>query len=108
MRGTLSPHRLARWTAFALLGLLLCGVAAGAAAHLRAWVHYRKAETALEQYHFAEARDHLAIPLRAWPNSGRVHLLAARAARLAQDTVDAEQHLHRCQQLQPTSPDVLL
>lgn len=100
--------RAARRFYLLLLALFLCGAAASAAAHLHAWYHYRKAQTALEQYHFTDARGHLTIPARAWPNSWRVHLLAARAARLADDSSEAERLLHRCQQLQPTNREILL
>jgi predicted Zn-dependent protease len=63
----------------------------------------------MAQYHFTEARMHVESCLKAWPNSWRVHLLAALAARLITDSRAAEQHLYRCQELQPTSPpDVLL
>jgi tetratricopeptide (TPR) repeat protein len=92
-----------------LIALWLGGAAALAAAHLRAWHHCRAAQAALTRYHFDEARNHLAIPLRAWPNSWRVHLLASRAARLAGDSGEAERHLDRCRELQAAeSPDVLL
>jgi tetratricopeptide (TPR) repeat protein len=91
-----------------LIALLLGGAAAGSAAHLRAWHQYRAAQSALTLYHFPEARHHLALPLRAWPNSWRVHLLAARAARLDDDTANAELHLHRAQELQRDNPDILL
>ncbi len=106
--GVLPRERKARRCCFLLLALFLGGAAAGAAAHLRAWYQYRAAQNALTRYHFAEARDHLVIPLRAWPKSWRVHLLAARAARLADDSEDAEQHLRRAQELQPDNPDILL
>jgi tetratricopeptide (TPR) repeat protein len=91
-----------------LIALWLGGAAASAAAHLRAWHHHRAAQADLARYHFAEARDHLTIPLRAWPNSWRVHLLAARAARLTDDSEGAEQHLRHAQELQPDNPDILL
>jgi tetratricopeptide (TPR) repeat protein len=88
--------------------LILCGAAACAAAHLRAWYHFRTAKACLARYHFAEARDHLSIPLRAWPGSWRVRLWAARAARLDGDRTEAEQHLQLCEQAQPADPEVLL
>jgi len=80
--GVLPVGRKARRISLFLFALLLCGAAALAAAHLRAWYHYRAAQSALDLYHFAEARKHLAISLKGWSNSWRVHLLAARAARL--------------------------
>lgn len=104
----LSQRQKARRLSRFLLALLLCGAAASAAAHLRAWCHYRAAQSALDHYHFAEARNHLAVSLRAWPNSWHVHLLAARAARLDGDSGQAQQYLQHCQQVQPNNPAVLL
>jgi tetratricopeptide (TPR) repeat protein len=91
-----------------LRALLLCGAAASAAAHLRTWHHYRAAQSALTTYHFAQARDHLAIPLKAWPNFGSVRLLAARAARLHGASEEARKHLLVCQQRQAKTEEVLL
>lgn len=91
-----------------LIVLLLCGVAMMAAVQVRAWNRYRAAQTSLSRYHFAEARNHLAIPLRTWPNSWRVHLLAARAARLDGDSEEAQQHLSFCQKKYPNEAESLL
>ena len=104
------PARRRMWRRCSLLlgALFLIGFAVLAVPHLRAWYHIRAAESDLARYHFADARTHLAICLREWPNSWRVHLLAARAARQDGASGEAEQHLHRCQELQPTSEDVLL
>jgi tetratricopeptide (TPR) repeat protein len=90
-----------------LIALILGGAAVFAAAHVRAWYHYRAAQYSLARYHFAEARDHLAIALGAWPGSGDVHLLAARAARLDGAFTEAKQHLRICQQAQPSDPKAL-
>jgi tetratricopeptide (TPR) repeat protein len=106
--GVLSVKRKARRLLLLLLALFLCGAAAAAMAQLRAWYHYRAGQSALDHYHFAEAREHLAIALRAWPSSWRVHLLAARAARLDGAPEPAQEHLHFCQQSQPSAEDVLL
>lgn len=100
--------RKTRWLFLFLLALFLCSAAASAAVHLRAWYHYRAAESALSCYHFAQARASLAIPLRTWPNSWRVHLLAARAARLDGAFEEARRHLFFCQQSQPSTDEILL
>ena len=104
----LSVRRRARWLALFLFVLFSCGVAAAVAVQLRAWYHYRAAQRALDAYHFAEASKHLAVTLRAWPNSWRVRLLAARAARLDWDAEQAQKHLYFCQQTQTNNPLVLL
>jgi predicted Zn-dependent protease len=106
--GVLPVQGKARRLFLLLLALFLCGVAAAALAQLRAWYHYRAGQSALDHYHFAEAREHLAIALQAWPSSWRVHLLAARAARLDGDVEQAQEHLHFCQQSQPSAEEVLL
>jgi tetratricopeptide (TPR) repeat protein len=106
--GAINSGRTARFWRHALIAVVLCGAAAFAGYHLRAWLHYRAALASLERYHFAEAREHLAVSLQAWPSSCRAHLLAARAARLDGDFAQAEQHLQICQQASPTDPDGLL
>jgi tetratricopeptide (TPR) repeat protein len=106
--GILPVGRTARRLCLFLAALLLCGSTAAAAAHLRTWHHYQAARSALDLYHFAEARSHLDIALRAWPNFWRLHLLAARAARLDGDAEQAQQHLYYCQQAQASHPGVLL
>jgi tetratricopeptide (TPR) repeat protein len=103
-----SPRRALRRFCWFLLVLVLCGAAASAAAQLRAWYHFRAVQSALTCYHFAQARDHLAIPLKTWPTSWRVHLLAARAARLDGAAEEAREHLHFCQQKQANAKEVLL
>lgn len=104
----LPQGRIARRSYRLLLALFLCGAAVFAAAHLRAWYHYRAAQTALTHYHFAEARNHLAIVLGMWPSSYRVHFLAARAARLDDAADEARKHLDFCQQQQPNAEELLL
>jgi predicted Zn-dependent protease len=106
--GILPVGRKARRISLLLSALFLCGAAALAAAHLRAWYHYRAGQSALDHYHFTEARNHLAISLHTWPNSWRVLLLAARAARLDGDFEQAHQYLQHCQHAQPSNPAVLL
>jgi tetratricopeptide (TPR) repeat protein len=106
--GVLSIRREARWLSRLLFVLLLCGAAAFAGVHLYAWHHYRAAQRALDHYHFAQARNHLAVSLRAWPNWWRVHLLAARAARLDGAAEEAKEHLHACQQEQANTEEFFL
>lgn len=91
-----------------LFALVLGSVAALAAAQLWAWYHYRAAQAALNHYHFAQARSHLALTLRLWPSSWRAHLLATRAARLDGAIEEAKEHLLVCQQQQPKEESVLL
>jgi tetratricopeptide (TPR) repeat protein len=104
----LPAGRWARRSSLLLSLFLVCSAGALAAAHLGAWYHYRAAQTALSRYHFAQARGHLAVPLRVWPDSWQVHLLAARAARLDGAVEEAREHLLFCQHTQPKAEDVLL
>jgi tetratricopeptide (TPR) repeat protein len=69
--------------------------------------HLREARRALTQFHPEQARVHLDSCLRTWPQSSEIHLLAARAARLADDTDGAEMHLQECERLD-WSPAVTL
>lgn len=97
----LFTKRAARRFCLLLLAFFLSGAAVLAAVHLRAWYHYRAAQSALAHYHFAEARNHLAVCLGIWPNSWRVHLLAARAERRDGAIHEAWDNLLWCQQKQP-------
>jgi tetratricopeptide (TPR) repeat protein len=68
--------------------------------HARAWYHLRAGRSALERYHAAEARAHLAKCLAVWPRSPEARLLAGRAARLAGDYESAREQLHQAQHAQ--------
>jgi tetratricopeptide (TPR) repeat protein len=70
-----------------------------AAPHVWGEWHFRAAQRNLSTYHLAEAREHLRQCLRVWPRSGRVHLLAARAARQAYDYEAADRFLIKSQRL---------
>src|SRR5262249_13608655 len=88
----------------AALLLLAVGLAV-AAPHLRALYPWHAARRALARQRPRQADPHLQRCLRAWPNSPAVHLLAARAARLADDHEAAERHLAECQRLERKSSD---
>lgn len=78
--------------------LLLVGTGLGVYLHaLRQW---HAAESAVKEGRPAEARGRLDLCLTVWPWSARVHLLAARAARLGGDLEGAEAHLNRCLELE--------
>jgi predicted Zn-dependent protease len=62
--------------------------------------HFRAAQQALDRHAWEEARNHLEVCLRGWPDSPDVHLLAARAARRLELFVEADNHLDTCQRLQ--------
>lgn len=85
-----SPGRLL--VILALLGLIGFG-ATFASYHLWALYHWRAAKHELERYHIVEARQHLDKCLAAWPRSTETHLLAAQAARQAEDLDAADHHL---------------
>ncbi len=85
-----SPRRVLA-VAF-LIGLIgLAGALAGT--YLRAEYHFRAANKALAAYRLREAREHLAVCLKAWPRSGLTHLLAGRVARQLGESETAEEHL---------------
>jgi tetratricopeptide (TPR) repeat protein len=104
----LTRRRQTRLCLLVFVVLLLGGAVLSSIPHVRAWYHYRAAQESLARYHFAEARNHLALVLRAWPNSWHVRLLAARAARMDDALEEAEQHQSHAQKARPTDPDVLL
>jgi tetratricopeptide (TPR) repeat protein len=94
-----------------LLAILLffCGGVVLAIPQFSAWYHFRAARSALTRSHLEEARAHLRICLRVWPNHVATHLLAARVAWRTQDLSEAKEHLLACQRLQPVpAEDVLL
>lgn len=88
-------RRRLRW----LLILLLAAASVAGAPHLWAWYHFRAGRSCLERYHAEEARTHLNVCLKIWPQSGQVRLLAARAARQAGLFNEAAEHLQECQRL---------
>jgi Tfp pilus assembly protein PilF len=101
-----------RWHRRAAFSLLLLAVVVGLGyavvvigREVRAESYYRAAERELEQAdhtqrrtHLEQAREHLARCLEIWPDSGRVHYLAAQAARRLGDSKEAAQHLRRAEQ----------
>jgi predicted Zn-dependent protease len=82
-----------------LLALIGLGVYA-AGWQIAGAIALHKARQELERGEFVPARDHLAFCLRVWPGDAAMHLLAARAARRAEDYEAAERHLKVCRQLQ--------
>ena len=96
-----------RWRGLLLVLLAGAGVIV-AVPHLKAWHHYRAGQTALERYHAEEALAHFNSCLAVWPESGRVLLLAARAARQAGRLEEAVGYLQACQNRLGPSEEVLL
>jgi tetratricopeptide (TPR) repeat protein len=92
--------------------LLIAAVVLGAGFGGRSWWtwnQFRQAQSALEHYDAEKAQRYLQPCLTRWPDRLEVRLLAARAARQVGELEQAEQHLHRCQQLQAgRSPEVTL
>jgi tetratricopeptide (TPR) repeat protein len=68
--------------------------------------HYRAARQALEQFQAESASAHMAACLRAWPQSGEIHLLAARAERLANHVEGTEAELEACRLLNVPLHDI--
>src|SRR5262249_38666948 len=100
-----SKARRVRWSA--LLAVLLVALT-GLGVYLAGWQiagtnALRKARQELERGELVPAREHLALCLRAWPGHADVHVLAARAARRAEDYEAAERHLKVCGRLQAES-----
>jgi tetratricopeptide (TPR) repeat protein len=93
-----------RWRLALALILLVAG-AAWARPQARAWYHLRAGRSALAGFRAAPAREHLRACLETWPSSARTHLLAGRAARLAGDFDEAEQHIQRARQLDQLPPE---
>jgi tetratricopeptide (TPR) repeat protein len=97
-------------------GLLrrVLGVAAAVLAAAAAWWslrqaqarhHWNEAERALDRQDPQSARVHLGHCLSWWRRRLDVHLLAARAARLADQYEEAEEHLTFCEQFPPVQED---
>jgi tetratricopeptide (TPR) repeat protein len=95
----LTPRRPIVWGIGAVL-LALAGPFVWAGYHQYAGL------SAFKRYHSTEAREHLEACMRVWPwsRSGRLHLLAARAARRDGDYEAAKQHLQECQNLHGDGP----
>ena len=86
------------WISLVVLGVLVVGGLVGWP-HAFAWYHFRAGRAAVENYHTAEAREHLDRCLKVWPTSVDAHFLAARAARRAGAFDEAREHLSECQRL---------
>lgn len=92
------------WTTLAVLALLaLAATAAGG--YVYALGRWRAAEAALREGRPEDARGPLDVCLLVWPRSPRVHLLAARAARLVGEMDAAEAHLDQCLKLEGGASD---
>jgi tetratricopeptide (TPR) repeat protein len=70
--------------------------------------HWYAAQRALEQFQADAARPHLAACLTAWPQSGEVHLLAARAERLGGEMEATQTQLQECGRLKVPAETVAL
>ncbi len=90
-------RRLRRWITV-LAGVAVLGLA-GWFAGRQAWAYYhlRASTRALEHYDFPEALGHLECCLRVWSGSQPTRLLAAQAARRAEQFERAEEHLARAE-----------
>jgi tetratricopeptide (TPR) repeat protein len=62
--------------------------------------HFRAAQQALDRHDWSDARKHLDVCLRAWPNDPEVHRLAARAARRLEHLDEASRQMDTCERLQ--------
>jgi predicted Zn-dependent protease len=92
-------RRTSRWSLVAAL-LALIGLGGYFSGwHLWAFHHSRSARRALQRYDLPRARAHLSLCLEVWPTSAQTHFLAARTARRAGDTEDAERHLNGASRL---------
>jgi Flp pilus assembly protein TadD len=97
LRKTLLRRAVLLPLAAAVVALAAAG--GGAAWYFRAEPHLAAAEQALDRRDSAAARRELDAYLRAWPDCGRAHLLAARAARRLHLYDEAEDHLRACDRL---------
>jgi len=102
-------RRSRRWLAALLALAALLGAGVWGGRHLWAWYHFRAARAALEDRARArEALDHLASCATVWGADPAVHLLAARAARLAGDFPRSEEHLDACWRLSGSTDEWVL
>jgi Tfp pilus assembly protein PilF len=95
------------WTTAIALVVLLAG-AGVAGLYAYAAFRWNAALEALKADRIDEARSDLAVCLYLWPDSVRVHLMTARAARLSGDFPAAETHLNQCLKLGGDKADVQL
>lgn len=87
-----------RWLIVLAVLLILAGTAAGGYGY--ALWQWASAREAVRHDRPEEAQAALNVCLAVWPRDLRVHLLAARAARLRKDLPGAEAHLNRCLKIQ--------
>jgi tetratricopeptide (TPR) repeat protein len=94
------------WLAAPLI--LLAAGGAAAAWYYRAEPRLRAAELALERRDYTSAKREIDAYLRAWPDSARAHLLAARTARRLQLFDEAQEHLRAVERLKGDAQAVAL
>jgi tetratricopeptide (TPR) repeat protein len=96
------PHTQQEWRRLLVGGLfafLLGGAVGFALQWPLAWNNLSKARKALDEYRVNEARDYLARCLHYQPGNKEAHLLLARVCWQLEQYEEAEEHLHRCEQL---------
>jgi tetratricopeptide (TPR) repeat protein len=88
-------------TSAAVVVLLLAGAVGGLYGY--ALYEWQVAQAAVKKERIADAQAALRPCLLVWPYSARVHLLAARAARIKGEFAEAESQLNQCRKLDPSS-----
>jgi tetratricopeptide (TPR) repeat protein len=97
-------RRISRILAVLFLSFIIAGAAATAGVWLWARHHYQAADEALKHHRLTEARKHIELCLKIWPNSDEVHFIAGRTARRALDFKRAERHFSACKRLFGKTP----
>jgi tetratricopeptide (TPR) repeat protein len=101
-----SKRRIVRGLTILFLLVLIAGGVGATGAWLWADYHFKAGQDALEHHRLAVAREHFRLCLLIWPNDGRTHFLAGRAARRAGDLKEAERHLTEARRLLGRALDV--
>jgi predicted Zn-dependent protease len=102
---TCRPGRTCLVLLLAALTVLAIGLVG---AQLWAWYHFKAGQSALEQYHDAQAKLHLQACLKVWPKDPDVLLLACRAARRLKSFELAGQFLDQYKQVRGEDDALML
>jgi tetratricopeptide (TPR) repeat protein len=98
---------LARRSLLVLTLLVMIGtVGVWLGTEILAEIHFRKAQSALEDFDFPLARRHLQSCLALRPNRFQYHFTAAQTERRAGFYEEALHHLNRCQELAGDNADI--
>ncbi len=108
--GWLRAIRQRPWRSLIVLAAVTTLALAGWLLGQQAWAsyHWRAAQTEARRHHYLQAKDHIIVCHRVWPDDRATLLLAARVARRLGLSEEADALLTRCHQIHGEDDDLSL